>query len=73
VFLRGGRGLAEQPEPPRRLDGPVLADGPSDALGQLVATGLRPPAPLALTVGGSSIPWQPLRSFPHHLSPRFAG
>ena len=27
--------------PPRRLDGPVLADGPSDALGQLVAVGLR--------------------------------
>ena len=42
MVLRGGRGLAEQPEPPRRLDGPVLTDGPSDALGQLVAAGLSP-------------------------------
>ena len=45
VVLRGGRGTAEQPEPPRRLDGPVLSDGPRDALGQLLAEGLRP-APL---------------------------
>jgi hypothetical protein len=42
VVLRGGRGLAEQPEPSRRLEGPVLTDGTSDALGQLVAAGLRP-------------------------------
>ena len=41
MVLRGRRGLSEQPEPPRRLDGTVLADGPSDALGQLVAVGLR--------------------------------
>jgi hypothetical protein len=42
VFLRGGRGPAEQPEPPWRLGVPVLADGPSDALDQLLAPGLRP-------------------------------
>ena len=41
VVLRGGRGLAEQTEPPRHFEGPVLTDRPSDALGQLVAAGLR--------------------------------
>ena len=31
----------EQPEPTRRLDVAVLADGPDDALDQLLPTGLR--------------------------------
>ena len=37
----GGRGRAKQAEAPRQVDGPLFADDPPDALGQLLAAGLR--------------------------------
>ena len=51
-----GRGRAVELQPFQRLDGPIVADGPRDALDQLVTAGLRPAAPRALTAGGSSNP-----------------
>jgi hypothetical protein len=37
-----GRGCASEVQAFQRLDGPVFADGPRNALGQLVAAGLSP-------------------------------
>jgi hypothetical protein len=43
VVLRGGRGMAEQTEPPWRLDDPVLTDGPRSARSSRPVCALRAP------------------------------